>query len=93
LTRRSRCREPSRRVVGQVVSDGKLEDGVDAQGVVLVLVLVTGQDAVDAGAGHLQEGVLGEVGVAGVVEGAGVGPGEPDALIELMGSSPASLDN
>jgi hypothetical protein len=29
------------------------------------------------------EAVLGEVGVAGVVEGVGGGPGEPDALIEL----------
>jgi hypothetical protein len=27
--------------------------------------------------------VLGEVGVAGVVEGVGEGPGEPDALVEL----------
>jgi hypothetical protein len=50
---------------------------------VVVLVLVAGEDAVDAGADHLQEGVLGEVGVAGVVEGVGEGMGEPDALVEL----------
>jgi hypothetical protein len=37
----------------------------------------------DAGADHLQEGVLGQLGVAGVVEGVGEGPGEPDAPIEL----------
>jgi hypothetical protein len=44
---------------------------------------VAGQDAVDPGADHLQEGVLHEVGVAGVVEGSGEGPGEPEALVEL----------
>jgi hypothetical protein len=32
-----------------------------------VQVLVAGQDAVNAGADHLQEGVLRQVGVAGVV--------------------------
>src|SRR5262249_8973451 len=32
------------------------EDGVGAQGVVVVLVLVVGEDAVDAAADHLQEG-------------------------------------
>jgi hypothetical protein len=54
-----------------------------AEGVVVVLVRVAGQDAVDAGSDHLQEGVLGQVGVAGVVQGASVGPGEPNALVEL----------
>jgi hypothetical protein len=44
---------------------------------------VAGQDAVEAGPDHLQEGVLGEVGVAGVIEGVGEGTGEPDALVEL----------
>jgi hypothetical protein len=68
-------------VLGGVVGD-ELEDGVGAQGVVVVLVRVAGQDAVDAGPDHLHEGVLGEAGVAGVVQGVGEGPGEPDALIE-----------
>ena len=49
----------------------------------VVLVRVAGEDAVDAGPDHLREGVLGEVGVAGVVQGVGEGPGEPDALVEL----------
>jgi hypothetical protein len=44
---------------------------------------VARQDAVDAGADHLQEGVLGEARGAGVVERAGVGPGEPGAFVEL----------
>jgi hypothetical protein len=54
-----------------------------AEGVVVVLVFVAGQDAVDATANHLQEGMLREVGVAGVVEGVGEGPGPADALVEL----------
>ena len=49
----------------------------------VVLVRVAGQDAVDARPDHLQEGVFGEAGVAGVPEGVGEGPGEPDALVEL----------
>jgi hypothetical protein len=54
-----------------------------AEGVVVVLVLVTGEDAVDPGPDHLQKGVLREVGVAAVVQGVGEGPGEPDSLVEL----------
>jgi hypothetical protein len=50
---------------------------------VVVLVLVAGEDAVDAGADHLQERVFHEVGVAGVVQDVCEGPGEPDALVEL----------
>jgi hypothetical protein len=69
-------------VLGGAVGD-ELEDGVVAQGVVVVLVLIARQDTVDAGADHLQEGVLGQARVAGVVEGLGEGPGEPDALVEL----------
>src|SRR5262249_28217484 len=53
-------------VLGGAVGD-QLEDGVVAEGVVVVLVLVAGQDAVDAG----------------IIEGAREGPGEPSALIEL----------
>jgi hypothetical protein len=54
-----------------------------AKGVVVVLVLVAGQDAVDAGADHLQERVVGQVRVAGVIEGLSKGPGQADALVEL----------
>ena len=61
----------------------ELEDGVVAEGVVVVLVCVAGQDAVDAGPDHLQERVHGEFRVAGVVQGAREGLGEPDALVEL----------
>jgi hypothetical protein len=50
---------------------------------VVVLVLVASQDAVDPGAGHLQERVLGEIGVARVIQRLGEGQGEPDALVEL----------
>jgi hypothetical protein len=50
---------------------------------VIVQLLAVGEDAVHMAADHLQEGVLGEVGVAGVVEGIGEGLGDPDALVEL----------
>jgi hypothetical protein len=43
-----------------------------------------GEDAIDAGSDHLLEGVLGQVGVTGVVEGVGEGPGKPEALVELV---------
>ena len=49
----------------------------------VVLVRVAGQDAVDARPDHLQEGMLGQLGVAGVVQGLGEGFDEPDALVEL----------
>jgi hypothetical protein len=68
-----------------------LKDGVVAEGVVVVLVLVARKDAVDAAADHLQERVLAQVGVAGVVEGAGVGPGKPDALVELADGEPSGV--
>ena len=61
----------------------EFEDGVGAEGVVVVLVLVASEDAVDPGPDHLQEGVFGQVGVAGVVEGGGEGTSEPDVLVEL----------
>jgi hypothetical protein len=50
---------------------------------VAVRVLAAGEDAEDTGADHLQEAVLSEVGVAGLVEGIGEGPGQADALVEL----------
>jgi hypothetical protein len=72
----------------------ELEDGVGTEGIVVVLVLVAGEDAVDPAADHLPEGMLRKVGVAGVVSRVGEGPGEPDALVELgMGSSPVSLES
>jgi hypothetical protein len=82
------ARDAAIALAGQVVvlrgSVGhELEDGVVAEGVMVVLVLVAGQDAEDTGPDHLQEGVLRKVGVAGVVEGVGESPGEPDALVEL----------
>ena len=96
-TSRSRLREADgdgvleagqRRLAGQVVVLGRavgdeLEDRIGAQGVVVVLVLVAGEDAEDAGADHLQEGVLGEVGVAGVVEDGGELLRQADAFVEL----------
>jgi HKD family nuclease/diadenosine tetraphosphate (Ap4A) HIT family hydrolase len=77
-----------RRLAGPVVIPGRavgqeLEDRIGAQGVVVVLVFVPGEDAEDAGPDHLQERVLGEVRVPGVVERLGKRPGEPDALVEL----------
>jgi hypothetical protein len=53
---------------------------------VLWVSLETSFDAIgviDTGTDHLQEGVLGQVRVAGVVEGLGRGPGESNALVEL----------
>jgi hypothetical protein len=47
----------------------QLEDGVVAEGIVVVLVLVVGEYAVDAGADHVQEGVVDLVGIAADVEG------------------------
>jgi hypothetical protein len=58
-------------------------DGVGSQGVVVLLILVATQDAVDADADHLHEGVLDGVGVLRVIEGLGTGPGQADALVEL----------
>ncbi|HKI31791.1 MAG TPA: hypothetical protein VKA46_07975 [Gemmataceae bacterium] len=88
-----------RRLTGQVIVLGgavgdELEDGVGAEGIVVVLVLVPGEDAVHAGTDHLQEGVLGQFRVAGVVEGVGEGPVSPMRWSNWrMGSSPASLES
>jgi hypothetical protein len=77
-----------RGLAGQVAVFGgaagdELEDGVVAEGVMVILVLVAGQDAVDAGPDHLQERVLGEVGVARVVQRRGEPSGQADAFVEL----------
>ena len=68
----------SRRTTGH-----QLEDGVMAEGIVVVLVLVVGEYAVDAGADHVQEGVVDLVRIAAVVEGGGEGMGQTDVGIEL----------
>ena len=49
----------------------------------VVPVFVAGEDAEDAHADHVGEGVLDEVGIAGIVEGLGELLGESDALVEL----------
>ncbi len=67
------------------------EDGVGAEGIVIVLVFVAGQDAVNAKADHLQEAVLGQVGIAGVVQGPGEDSGQPDALVELPDGEQAGI--
>jgi hypothetical protein len=69
----------------------ELKDGIGAEGVVVVPVLIGGQDAEDAGRDHFQEAVLGEVRVAGIVEGVGEGPGQADALIELADGEQPSV--
>ena len=51
-------------VVGGTIGE-EFEDGVMAESVMVILVLVVGEDAVNAGANHLGEGVIDEVGVAG----------------------------
>jgi hypothetical protein len=63
-----------------------------ARSVVVVLVLVAGHDA-EATAHHLQQGILREFGVAGVVEG-GEGQSQTEALVERAeGKQPASPEN
>jgi hypothetical protein len=87
------------RLAGQVIVFGRavgheLEDRIGAEGVVVVLVLVAGQDAVDVGANLLQEGVLGEVGVPGVIEGRAKARVSPMCWSSWrMGSSPATLES
>jgi len=54
-----------------------------AQGVSVVLAYLPGQDAVDPGPNHLRERVLRALAVAGVIEGIGACPCQPDAFVEL----------
>jgi hypothetical protein len=75
--------EPGQITMVQGAVGDPLEDGVGTEGVVVALVLVAGEHAVDPGPDHLREGGFGQVGVAGAVEGAGVGPRQADALVEL----------
>ncbi len=48
-----------------------LEDRIRAEGIVVVLVLVVGEDAVDPLPHHAQEGLFHKVGIAVVLEGGG----------------------
>jgi hypothetical protein len=61
----------------------ELEDRIGAQGVVVALVLVAGQDAEGTGPDYLQEGVLGQLRVARVVEYIRELPGRAVAFVEL----------
>ena len=67
-----------RRAVGD-----EFEDGVGSERVVVVLVFVTGEDAEDAHTDHVDEGVVDEIGIAGIVEGLGELVGQADAMVEL----------
>jgi len=49
----------------------------------VVLILVAGEDAEDAGADHLQEGVLGQIRIARIVEHRGELLRQPDTFVEL----------
>jgi hypothetical protein len=62
-----------------------------ARSVVLVLVLVAGQDTIDAVPGHLQIGMLGQVELAGVAEGGSKCLGQPNALAELAYGEQAAI--
>jgi hypothetical protein len=81
--RRRGCRRRSRGDERGRAAGEELEDRVGGQGVVVVLVLVTGQDAEDTGADHFREGVLGQLRIAGVVQRRGELSGQPDAFVEL----------
>ena len=62
---------------------GWLEEGVVSEGVVVILVGVAGEDTEDAGANHLEGGVVDEVGIAGIIEGGGEVTGQAELIIEL----------
>ena len=70
--------------VGEPVGD-ELEDGVGSEGVVVVLVLVIGEDAVDPLPDHAQERLPGERRVAAVVEGGGELFGESEVAGRIVG--------
>ena len=69
-------------IIGQPIGD-ELEDGVRPERVVVILVLVIGQDAVDPLPDHGQQRVPGESGVPPVIECGGELLGEADLLVEL----------
>jgi hypothetical protein len=76
------------RLAGQVAIVGgavghQLEDGIGTEGVMVVLVLVSSEDALGARPDHLQERMFGEIWVAGVIEGLGKSMGQADVLVKL----------
>jgi hypothetical protein len=76
-------RRPCQGLFGGTSIGEEFEERVVSEGVVVVLIGVTGEDTVDAGADHLQEGVFGEVGIAGIVEGVGEVAGQSEEFVEL----------
>ena len=69
-------------VVGRAIGD-EFEDRIGAEGVVVVLVFVAGEDAEDTHADHVEEGVFDASGIAGIVECVGERYAEADTVIEL----------
>ena len=75
-------------LAGQIVAIDRaaadqFEDRIATQHIVVVLVDVVGQDAVDPSPGHLQEAVAHVAGIAGIVQGLGELPGQSQLLIQL----------
>ena len=66
-----------------VAAGDDLEDRIITQHVVVVLVGVVGQDAIDPHADHFGKGVLGGILPARVVQGRGELCGQADPLVEL----------
>src|SRR5580692_7550547 len=76
------------RLTGQVGAVGgstghQLENRIGAKCVVIVLVLIVGEDAIDARACHFKEGVRYQFEIAGVVQGLSELLGEVQTLVEL----------
>jgi len=69
----------------------EFEDGIGAEDVMVVLVFITGQNAVQTGAHHAEEGMLNQLGVAPIVQGGGELGGEADAFIELAPRQQAGI--
>jgi hypothetical protein len=85
-----------RRLAGQVGIVGRaigneLEDRIGPQGIVIVLVFVTGQNAEDAHANHFEERVLDVLLIAWVVEGGSELGGQADAFVELSQRQQTSI--
>ena len=69
-------------IVGKSIGD-ELEDGIRSQRIMIVLILVISEDAVDSLPDHAQKRLPGEVGVSSIVESSGELLGESDSLVEL----------
>ena len=68
--------------VDRAVAD-QLEDRIAPQHVVVVLVGVVGEDAVDPHPGHLQEGMIDVADVPPIGQGFGKLPRQPQPLVQL----------